>query len=362
MTTEYKLRLFNSSGLLKGEITDFDKLSYTKVVNAPGIMSLGMSMYNLAVPNIAYTSQIEVWRKPEYQAWYRDFIGLTRKAKWSYQDGLPYVEYTAPGIIDMLRWRIVAWTANYANRSRFIGAAFETIANTLVKQNCNTAIGRLRGGNITGFTVEASGGYGGTIDWFCAYDNLLKTLQKLCEIGAGDFDVVKTSPTAWQWRWYDGQLGTDRSATVTFAMGLGNMADPEYEEDYITEATAAVVGGKGEDNNRATSIRTGANYDVSLNNTEIFVNASDADTTAGLDTAGDEKLAEVQMKPRFKFSVQQAPACLYGVHYFLGDITKAINPFTSSADKYKVQEVTVNVPKKGQEDIDVKLKWMATGV
>jgi len=61
-------------------------------------------------------------------------------------------------------------------------------------------------GAIGGLTVEADGTDGTTIDWFCAWDNLLENLQKCAKVGGGDFDVVKTSSTAWQYRFYTGNL------------------------------------------------------------------------------------------------------------------------------------------------------------
>ncbi len=355
---EYKVRLYSKDGVLQSEITDFQKIAYTKEVNKPGILTLDLAGSNLSIPYAEKTGQFEVWRRPEEQVWYRDFIGIIRKFHWYFKD-YPIITYTCPGILDMLRWRWILFYANTLNRTKFVGVKAETIANTLVKYNATTfsTIGRLRVGTISGLSVEADGAEGTAMDWFCAYDNLLTSLQKLCQpgVGGGDFDIVKLTPTTYQWRWYTGQLGTDRTSSVVFSMGYGNMADPVYDEDYIPESTAAFVGGKGEDSARAYQVVTGANYDASYNNTEIFVNGNNIDTDAGLIAEGQSKLASIQTKPNFQFTVLQTPKCLYGVHYFLGDLVKAINPYNGMTYTHKVQKATVGIEKGGGDTVDVEL-------
>ena len=119
----------------------------------------------------------------------------------------------------------------------------------------------------------------------------------------------------------------------------------------------AVVGGQGEGTARTVLPVTSSDYDVTANNIEFFVNATDVETTDGLTARGNKALAEKKIKDYFTFEVLQTPTCQYGVHYFLGDLVSAINPFTLVKATYKVMQVTVVVDKAGNmpEKVDIEL-------
>jgi len=354
--TDYRVDVRDTAGALQFVLTDFTSLAYTKIVNAPGLLQIAMRGDHALMSTIADKWQLEVWRKPAGQVWARDFVAIYREPEWRH-DGSPLVTLAAPGLLSMLSWRIVAWYAEVVSRTFFDGVVSETIMKTLVNYNAcalaTVANGRLREGAVTGLTCAVDGTAGNTVDWYCAYDNLLDTLQKLALIAGGDFDIVKTSSTAWQFRWYTGQLGTDRTASVKFSMALGNMASPVYRENRIGEATAAIVGGQGNLSAREIVIRTGANYNVTTNNIEIFAAATDVayGNTAGLNSKGDGKLADTQANPTFTFDALQIPATLYGVDYFLGDLVTAINPYTDAALTQQVKSVTVSLGRDGSESI-----------
>ena len=174
-------------------------------------------------------------------------------------------------------------------------------------------------------------------------------------IAGGDFDVVKTSATAWQWRFYDGQLGTDRTASVFFALERGNMSNPTWRDIRTDEKTVCIVGGQGEESSRTTAIRTGTNYDASTNNIEMFQNATDVDTTDGLNARGDAALDERKAQKQFEFDVIQTPGSQYGTHYTLGDLVTAVNPFSGASVSLKIDEVAITVSENGEEKIDVKM-------
>lgn len=356
--TEYRLDIYDTAGVLQYILTDFTNLSFVKRVNSPGVVQFSVAGNHSLLSNLADKWQTEIWRKPEDGTWTREITGLYRMLTWVYGD-IPKASIFCNGLMSMLDWRIVAWYAGYADRSKFTSAKAETIANTLVSYNAcanaTVANGRKREGHIDGLTVEADGAAGNTLDWFCAYDNLLETLQSIAKVGGGDFDVVKTSSTAWQWRWYEGQLGTDRSASVVFALERGNMSNPVYMDNRTQERTAAIVGGLGEGADRAITTRTGTNYHVDNNNIEVFVNATDIDTTAGLETRGDESLAETEAVKTFNFDILQTPACEYGTHYFLGDKVKAVNPYNGTAYTVKIQSVSISLQEDGGESISVEM-------
>ena len=358
MSAEYRLDIHTATGVKLAEVTDFLSLSYRRQVNAPGLLTFTLRGDHRVVSQLEDNGQVIVYRRNATMGldWTADFWGLFRAQKRWYTDH-DLFEARCPGILTMLSWRIVAWYANTANRSSFTNAKAETIMKTLVSYNAgsNATItnGRIRNGTITGISVQADGAGGNTISIDCAWDNLLDVLQKIASIGGGDFDLIKTGAAAWEFRWYAGQRGTDRTATLLFALERGNMADPEHSYDRLEEHTVAIVGGQGEGNQRAAVVRTGADYSAS-NDIEMFVDARNNTTTEGLNASGDVRLKEMQAKQSFSFKVLQTPACYYGVHYSLGDLVKA--QYGSVNVTQKIVAVSVGLDKNGAEKIDVEME------
>lgn len=367
--TDYKLRFFDKTGALKREVVNFLPLSYTREVNAPGICTFWLAGDHPIWSEIEDKWQVELWRRPTGTEWYIDFVGFYRGLFYEHIEQ-SNGKMVLPGLMDMLNWRIVDFPAGTANKSVFTSAAAETVANTIVKYNCTTDAttgnGRGRAGAagypFTGLSVEADGAGGNTIEHYCAYQNVLKTLQDIAAKGGGDFDIVKTSATAWQWRWYVGQLGEDLSADIVFSLQRGNMTNVHFEEDQRGTATVAIVGGQGEEDARLTRRVASDEYAVD-NDIEVFINATDIageDSTAenGLDDRGEQKLEEVRAKPVFDFDVIQTPACQYGVDYDLGDLVTAINPRTEGSVTMKIMRVIVSLEANGEEKISVEMAVM----
>jgi hypothetical protein len=228
-----------------------------------------------------------------------------------------------------------------------------------ITSSATTGNGRKRNGTnwpASQISVQADGAGGTNLDWYCFGENLLDNLQKMALIAGGDFDLVKTSPTAYQFRWYLGQFGTNKSASVKFALGLGNMGAPDYSESRMDEKSVACVWGKGEEASREYVTRTGVNYSAG-NDIELFVNASnvEAGNADGLNDQGDQKLREVEAIRTFGFDALQAPATLYGVHYGLGDLVSAVNPANGSIYTLKVSAVTQTLEPDGKQKIFVEL-------
>lgn len=358
--TLYKLIIRDDTAVPQTELVSFLALSYVKRVNAPGLLVFSVSGNHPLVTTIQKNWFVEVHYKPAGGNWTLDFTGIVRKIRWEWK-GAPYVTITCPGIIDILRWRIVAWYANTASRSKFTAAKAETIMKTLVSTNCGAAAttsnGRIRDGSL-GIVNQVDGAAGNTIDWYCAFANVLDTLQKVANVGGGDFDLVITSSPSLEFRWYTGQRGTDRSATVKFSMELGNMAEPVFEDDHIDEKTVALVGGQGTDALRDVSTATGSTYVAASNDTEMFLEATDIEkgNTTALTTRGEQKLYQTQTRPTFDFRVIQTPTSRYGVEYFVGDLTAAINPYNGTSYTEKVMAAYVVIGSDGNPKVDVEVQ------
>lgn len=370
---DYRLDVYDDAGDMRGTLTGtaaggsgkksgFLTLSCLDRVNSPGLLTVNLRGDHPLLENLADKWQFEMWRRPLGYTWRREFTGLFRTGQWSYGEKSSIVLY-CPGILALLKMRIVNWPASISNRTVFTSVPGETIMKTLATYNitssATTGNGRKRNGTnwpATQISIEADGGNGNSLDWYCHGQVLLESLQKLADIAGGDFDLVKTSPTSYELRWYTGQLGDDLSSTVRFSLGLGNMGNPEYVSSRTDEATVACVWGQGEDSDRDYATRTGANY-AANNDIEVYINATDVEkgNTAGLEDRGDQKLRELEAIRSFRFRALQAPKTLYGVHYDKGDLVGVINPSTGDAYTQKVMAITHALDQDGRQEIGVEL-------
>lgn len=369
---KYNIIVSNATGVRQFIITDFLNLQYQKTVNDVGLMSFSvLDTHPMALAIVERDWQVEVIRsRPADKnsnnaiAAYTDFGGFIREEeRVTSVAGTTLVTYYAVGWNDLLRRSIIAYKADVANRTQFVAVSAERIMKTLVTRNAtpfgNTADGRDRnvpawGGRVA---IETDLNRGNLLDMFFGRVNLLDTLQQIADIGGGDFDMVKlpaTIQTAWIFRWYTGQLGTNRSATVTFALQYGNMANPTLRYRRLEEKTVAIVAGQEVAGVRSIESVTGTNYNADTNSYEIFVDGSDITTTAGLQNRGSAKLYELRAREELSFDVIQTPGSLYGLHYFLGD--KVTGYFQGVSATKKIQSVSINFDASGLERVAIGLQ------
>jgi hypothetical protein len=365
MGTEYKVRAHTAAGVLVGEITDFLELAYAKKVNAPGLGTIQLPGNHAVISQLEHRSQIEIWRRNRELGleWMPDFYGLYLDQDRAHQESETFV-MRCPGLPWLLQTRYVLWYANTTDRSRFLSVPAETVMKTIVEYNCGpsatAANGRIRDGAITGLSVQTDGAGGNSVNWYCSWDNVLESLQDLARIAGGDFGLVKTGAAAWEFRWYAGQLGTDRTSgasQVTFNLGFGNMANPKYRYDRQSEKTVAVAAGQGEASTRDIVVHASSTYSAS-NDVEVFVDAREVEkgATAALQDKAGKKLDEDRAREEFTFDVLQTVSTAYGVHYFLGDLVNAQWRDISAVEK--IVGVTVSVAAQGDnvEQIDVEME------
>lgn len=232
----------------------------------------------------------------------------------------------------------------------------KTLVDYNAGANATVLNGRKRAGVMTGVSVETDGGGGNALDWYCAPKagrTLLKELQDLAQVAGGDWSLAKTGANAWEFRWHVGQLGEDLTATVIFSLAYDNMANPRARIQRAQEQTVALVAGQGEGEKRVFVTRTGANYGAG-NDIEVFVDARDIASTAGLNAKGDRVLEEAVALEGFDFDVLQTVASAYGKDYDLGDLVTVVSPFTGLAMSRCVQAVAVKVLENGGEEINVE--------
>lgn len=322
---------------------------------------------NPDVAAIVDKDQIEVVRSvtnidPNFAiAEYTVFDGLFRDNIVEFKNGLYTFTARAFGYNHFLSWRDIAWAANVANRTKFTTQKAETILKNLVNYNIGaTALasnGRVVDGAITGFTIETDGANGSTLSLATSNENLLDALKKIVPKAGGDFAVVRTGATSFQFKWYTGQLGTDRStgaAAVVFSLDRGNMDNPKLSQIRSAERTKAIIGGSGEDAARIFTTQTGPNYNATTNNIEMFVDGrnSGVDTTV-LQGLGAVKLEELKFRNVLDYDVLQIDSCQIDKHYFLGDKIKAV--FGGATVTQYVDEKLFEYKSDGNERVSVAM-------
>lgn len=330
MAGDYAIIIKTRAGVTKrvltGQESGFRWLSYTRRLNDIGLLMFDLDAEHDAIDDLERDGQIEVWRWDDANSIsaYCDFEALfVDEERSADNDGNSVFRAFCPGTLDFLARAVIAWYANTANRTIFSAAKAETILKTLVTYNATssatTGNGRLRTTDLANISVASDGAGGNAITFACAQDDLLKALQDVARIGDRDFYLTRTGAQAWQFNTAQ-YLGTDRSASVIFALNFGNMSNPMLKRNRLTEKTVVIVGGQGADSTRATAVRTGTNYNATYNSKEDFYPATEYTTAAGLNSVGDKRLDELRAKDDLTWDVIQTPGSLYGSHYFFGDL------------------------------------------
>ena len=226
-----------------------------------------------------------------------------------------------PGQLAILDWSLNAYAAGTANKTVWTSVRAETLMKQLVTNNCTSSATtgngrdrtRLTAGALNGVTiaVQADAGGGNLVSYESARGNVLAELKRVWDLGAGgDFDLIKTGAAAWEFRFYAGQRGTDRSASVTFSTDYGTMGRPKLTINRTSERTAAIVAGQGQRAPASSAPARVPNYVAASNDVEVLVDGRNAATTAALDSLGDKKFSELRSRAKLSFTPLQTPrAC-----------------------------------------------------
>ncbi len=343
MASTWQIRLKAADGSLAAIVDAYAGFAFTRRVNNRGSFALRLSAAASASALFELDSQVEFWRRDVDAgiAWYVEFEGLHRDEHRYFTDDDAYIyESLGVGYADLLARAIVNAAAGSAEAAK--SGAAETIAKAFVSEQL---VDRLA---FSGFTVEADGAAGPTISKACAYRNLLEVVQEIAAVGGGDFAVVGTGAGAFEFRWYDGQLGTDRRDTVIFALERGNMRRADLRVVRSDEVNVVIVGGQGQGADRVITTATDAGRVAASpwNRREVFAPMTNTDDTDVYATTADEGLEAGRPKRTLTFEVLQTPGCVYGRDYFLGDIVTV--RFAGEDAAKKLVAVTVSANDSGE--------------
>ncbi len=363
MPAQYKIILYSSAGVKQAEFVNFDYLTYTKRLNAPGSLKFRVEANHNAVQYMTDKAQVEVYRRNLDVGldWYADFVGLVRDdVQEQDADGRDTVTLICPGVLHMLEWRGIAWKAGTANKSLFTTVKGETLLKTLVQysitSSATTGNGRVADGTMSSpvsISIQADAAGGNVLgSWGCAWRPLLEELQAIAKVAGGDFDLIKIGATTFEFRWYSGQRGADYrtgASALKFSTKLGNMAKPKLTRARTRVRTQAVVAGAGDSGGRETATRTGNSYSSS-NVVEQIFDARNLPAGANLNAEGDTRLGELKLREEMTFNILQQPSCYYGKHYAingaLGDLVNV--EYRSYSASHKIIGYVIGWDDKGE--------------
>jgi hypothetical protein len=317
---ELQLRVKDPAGALVAVLDTWPHFECVRQVNKPATFALRLNGDDSRVPLFELDGQIEAWWKDtaqgiawrkELEAFLEDFVPYTDTS------GQKHLIPSGNGYLGLLGRTIVDTYAGSPDSDK--SGPGETVLKEFVDEQAGPGAGaRAR----TGLAIEADTAMGEIWQGQRSNDNLLELCQEIARGTGLEFDIIGTGPGSFEFQVF---AGTDRTATVIFSEERGNMGQAQMTQQYSRVRNAVKVGGQGVGLARTYRWRTDP-VSMALSpwgRRELFLNASNQDSTDKLDSQGDAKLLESRATQGLSFTTIQTPACRYGQHYFLGDLVLA---------------------------------------
>ncbi|NUM46002.1 MAG: hypothetical protein HUU38_14950 [Anaerolineales bacterium] len=362
---ELYLRHYAGNGTLKNAALEPLWARWVEGVNEEGRLTFAINAIHPAADDLVELDLIEVLIRNKSLGivdFTRAFLSILRDVSIETDpDLITTLTFTCPGENHPLAWRHVLWPAATPNRSIFDSVPAETIMKTVVQYNCtadaSVANERWREGDLSvappsGMGVDISiatdQARGETLSVSLMGGNVLGVLQRLAAQGGGDFQLRWQGGDAWEFEFYESQLGADKSSGTTrvlFSLANGTLLNPRLQV-IGAGATSAISAGQGEEDEREVSPVTGVDYATNYD-IETFVDARNAETAAERLFQGQARLHELRRQQILEFDVAQTgdifwcPVPITGRKtYRLGDL--ALVDYHGSTQTRKITRVHVD--------------------
>lgn len=356
MTVSYVVNIKNQAGVLVNQVNLFIDLTIKNVINDIDIAVINVAVETIDAFTIGY--MIDIYRS-------NSFLSISNQLVFSgvIQQKQVVQQRTAQCTVTAVSWeyllssRIIAYPAGQEGLSQFTAMPVESIFTTIYETNLGALAtvenGRLLNGVIAGAEAPPSAERGAIITTGVAGQNILFVYQKLAEASNTDFAIEYEAPATFRLKWYPDQLGSDRTDKIVLGLEYGTLAQVTTKYNLLNNATAIIVAGQGQAEDRRYVIRP-ATLPTDRNLVETWY---DARNTAGADdaliTAGDSRL-ETYAQQRLTYSavITQQPVMRYGVEYSLGDLVS----LQVGADilTAQIESATITV-QSGIEKVDINV-------
>lgn len=352
MIPNYQVRFKDHSGQITHVLAGtgsshggISSIQFDNVVNGSGSHAIAIRGDIAIGLELGLDYQVEVWRMPMGSTtWVLAYEGFHRTYVWQADNagGEQFISYGS-GYNSLLTRRIIAAYATSAGSEK--SGKAESVIKEYVNENLGPGAAVAR--QATGLVIQADGSSGD--DWAGArsWDNLLEVCQDIANAGGGDFRIVGTGPATFEFRWYYGQMGLDRTlgnvagnTPVVFSLQRNNMLTPLLSVNHGQEINTVYVLGPGEGLERFVLAVGDINAATASpwNRCEVSRQATNESTTDGLTAVGASELMVGQAQQSMTFEVAQDPACAFGIHYELGDVITAL--YHQQVDKKIVRAST----------------------
>ena len=347
---------------------------YSKSINGAGWFSLPIGFVDpryLSVDNM-----IKFYRKAPGKAESIDFLGFLRK--WSFTTsnrGNDTLYLSGPDQNDLVNRRIIAYAAGAAEASAKVGNVDDEI-KAVVRENLGSLADADRDITSLSFSIQIDTSDGPTISKGFAWRKLDKVIGDLNKASRTDgnevfwfirvagFDnagmpnlelVTKIGQSGNDKRWNS----TQTRRPMLFGLAYGNLQSPTLQFDYSDEANYAYVGGQGEGSSRIiTEVQDSSRINASVwNRREMFVDARNQTTTAGMTAVANEKLASRRPKVRFSGEILSTEQTPYG-SWGLGDLVTIQH--AGYEFNAMIKNVLITVTPSGQETIRSQMEYEGT--
>lgn len=367
---QYSVFLSDAFGNRLADASNFLSLKYTRVVNDVSTLTLVLPgdypTQFLVIPD----GRIEVWRKLDTGVEYldTDTVWLIKSVEYDLDsEGKETITVEADTPLSVLRepGRFVNYAAGSA-QSTYSAAAADNQIKEVARDNIGTDASGSR--NISAYiSIATNIGMAASVAKSFAWRDCLKVMQEFAASSTQEgvytaFDIVAPTPSTLEFRTYTGQRGVDHRFPgginpVLLSPDMGNLGETNLRIDYRDEVTYALAAGQGQESDRLTaSSQDTARQGVSpFGLRELFVNATQYDSSTGLSSEAAAAVRTGRPRKIFRGRILDTNDTRYGVHWAWGDFVTA-QAFGQLFD-CRVEAVTVTVgPGSTYEQIDAWIK------
>jgi hypothetical protein len=325
----YEVYLSTPLGVRLAILDRFESLSWTKVLNDVGRMTLTFSPEQVDWRLWALDRRVEVWRTsalPKLAGIYY----LRAQSRTTDASGRKRIIWKGEDANGLLDRRIIAYYKGSQQASRTDYA--DSLIKELVKDNLGPDAGTGRDIRTYGFSIEGDRDQGPVLTADCGTQRLLSTCQFLAQSSRDlgtrlYFQIMHPTMTTLQFRTYVNHLGVDRTNSATpFSLNRKTLAGPvTVSEDHSEEVNYVYAAGQGVEEDReivAVSDSTAINASP-FGRREALADGRDYETTNSLTTFGRRKLEEWKTRTTFEAALQEAAGSRYQVDWDFGDLVVA---------------------------------------
>lgn len=363
----YYIDVATPQGVRIAQMDSFLALSYARVVNDYGVMTLDLDPdtdRNLFRKH----GRLGIWRQPTGGG-----LGLEMDTVWLVNDvyrvmlasGERRLRIEAQSALWLITepGRIVAYAAGSAQADKAATAADDLIKE-FVYENIGAGATDVDRRWNTLITIAPDETLGIAVDKAAARRNLLLVCQEIADQSAQlgypvYFDIVCPSYGLLEFRTWINQRGADRRAgsanPLILSPEMGAVSESEYHESYKNEATYIYAGGQGEESAReiATASDTARIGSSPFGRRELFRDARQGATGASLTAEANSALYAARPRRLYTATLTDTEQVKYGRDWRWGDrIT--VQDFGEQFD-CEISAVKVNVA-NGKETVGAALR------